>query len=205
MGKKDKRIDAYINASAEFAKPILIHFRELVHKTCPQVEETMKWNFPHFGYMGDMMASMASFKQHCSISFWKAALMKDAERLIGMAKTETAMGHLGRITTLKDLPKDSMLKGYIKDAMRLNEAGVKLPRTSKTAAPKALVVPGYFTTALKTNKKAQQTFEKFSYSQKKEYVDWITEAKTETTRSKRMETALEWLSEGKIRNWKYVK
>ena len=204
MAKKDARIDAYIKNSADFAKPILNHFRALVHKTCPDVVETMKWSFPHFDYKG-IMCSMASFKEHCSVGFWKATLMKDAEKLTAMANTQIAMGHLGRISSLKDLPKDSLLISYIKESMKLNDNGIKLPAKAKSPKDKTIAVPDHFTKALKTSKQAWLHFEKFSYSQKKEYVDWVTEAKTEVTRDKRMATALEWLSEGKIRNWKYLK
>lgn len=205
MGKKDPRIDAYVKKSAEFAQPILKHFRDVVHGVCPEVEETMKWSFPHFDYRGSMMCSIASFKRHCAITFWKASLMQDGKKLTDKAKTEEAMGHLGRITSVKDLPEDSVLISYIKEGMKLNEAGVKLTGTSKSAAPKTLQVPGYFLKALKANKEALRYFKKFSHSQQKEYVDWITEAKTDVTRNKRVETSVEWLSEGKIRNWKYVK
>lgn len=205
MAKKDIRITDYITKSAEFAKPILKHFRELVHKACPDVEETIKWGFPHFDYKGSSMCSMASFKQHCAISFWKAALMNNAGELLEMAKTEEAMGHLGRISTLKDLPKDSMLLKYIKEAMKLNEAGIKLPSRKKNNTQPEIQVPDYFIKALTKNKIALTTFETFSPSHRKEYVLWITGAKTEETRNKRMRTAIEWLSEGKGRNWKYEK
>ncbi len=204
MAKKDKRIDAYISKSAGFAKPILKHFRELVHKACPDTEETIKWGFPHFNYKGNMLCGMASFKQHCSIGFWKASLMSDAKTLIAKAKTEEAMGHLGKITSLKDLPKDSVLIKYIKEGMKLNDAGIKLPPRKKTSS-KDLDIPAYFMTALKKNKKALTTFENFSPGQKKEYVLWVTDAKTEETRNSRLKQAVEWMSEGKIRNWKYVK
>ncbi|MBI3123579.1 MAG: YdeI/OmpD-associated family protein [Ignavibacteriales bacterium] len=203
MGKKDPRVDAYIAKSQEFAKPILEHFRELVHKACPDVEETIKWGFASFDYKGPY-CSMASFKQHCAIGFWKATLMKDT-KLIANAKSESAMGHLGRITSLKDLPKDKELIAYLKEAAKLNADGVKLPAKPKSKEPKELVVPDYFTKALKKNKKALGTFTNFSYSRKKDYVEWITEAKTEETRNKRMATAIEWLAEGKSRNWKYEK
>ena len=203
MGKKDPRVDAYIAKSQEFAKPILEHFRELVHKACPDVEETIKWSFASFDYKGPY-CTMASFKQHCAIGFWKAALMKDT-KLIANAKSESAMGHLGRITSLKDLPKDKELIAYLKEAAKLNADGVKLPAKPKSKEPKELVVPDYFTKALKKNKKALETFTNFSYSRKKDYVEWITEAKTEKTRNKRMTTAIEWLAEGKSRNWKYEK
>ncbi|MDP2036883.1 MAG: YdeI/OmpD-associated family protein [Ignavibacteria bacterium] len=203
MGKKDPRVDAYIAKSQEFAKPILEHFRELVHKACPDVEETIKWSFASFDYKGPY-CTMASFKQHCAIGFWKAALMKDT-KLIANAKSESAMGHLGRITSLKDLPKDKELIAYLKEAAKLNADGVKLPTKPKSKKPKELVIPDYFTKALKKNKRSLETFNNFSYSNKKEYVEWITEAKTEETRNKRMTTAIEWLAEGKVRNWKYVK
>lgn len=203
MGKRDPRVDAYIAKSKEFAKPILEHFRELVHKVCPNVEETIKWSFASFDYKGPL-CSMASFKQHCAIGFWKAALMKDT-KLIANAKSETAMGHLGRITSLNDLPKDKVLIAYLKEAAKLNADGVKLPAKPKSKEKKELVVPDYFTKALKKNKKSLEIFNNFSYSNKKEYVEWITKAKTEETRNKRMTTAIEWLAEGKVRNWKYVK
>lgn len=202
MAKKDSRVDEYIKKSAPFAQPILTHFRNLVHEICPAVEEKIKWSFPHFDYKGPM-CHMASFKQHCAIGFWKATLMMDSQKLTETAKSEVAMGHLGKITSLKDLPKDSVLKKYIRDAMKINEAGIKLP-TKKPAVKKELEVPEYFLKALAKNKKALKAFDDYSYSHKKEYVQWITEAKTETTRNKRMAEAVEWLSEGKPRHWKYL-
>ena len=204
MGKKDPRVDAYIAKAGDFAKPVLKHFRELIHKTCPDVQETWKWSFPHFDYKNGPMAHMASFKQHCAIGFWKASLMKEAGKLMAAAKTEEAMGHLGRITSLKDLPKDKVIIGYIKDAMRLNDEGIKVS-TAKPGAKKELKIPDYFMKALSKNKKALKTFEEFNYTNKKEYVSWVTEAKTEETRLSRLATAVEWMSEGKIRNWKYAK
>ncbi|PKL84365.1 MAG: hypothetical protein CVV24_00040 [Ignavibacteriae bacterium HGW-Ignavibacteriae-3] len=203
MGKKDPRVDTYIEKSQDFAKPILKHFRGLVHKACPDVEETIKWGFAWFDYKGTY-CSMASFKQHCAIGFWKAALMKDP-KLMANAKSESAMGHLGRITSLKDLPPDRVLISYLKEAAKLNDDGVKLPAKPKAKVKKELLVPEYFAKLLRKNTKAFQTFSGFSYSQKKKYVDWIAEAKTEATREKRISTSLEWLAEGKIRNWKYVK
>ena len=201
MGKKDKAVDGYIEKSADFARPILLHIRELVHKACPDVEEKMKWSFPHFDYKNEMMCSMASFKQHCAFGFWKASLMKDTV-LTENAKSESAMGHMGRITSLKDLPPDKKIIGYIKEAMELTDRGIKLPPKVKSDKQE-LVVPHYFLQALGKNKKAKATFEGYGYSHKKEYLEWITEAKTESTRNKRLETALEWMAEGKSRHWKY--
>lgn len=203
MPLTDPRIDQYIAKAAEFARPILSHFRAVVHQTCPDVEEGIKWGFPHFGYKGSMMCSIASFKSHCAVNFWKAALMKDGHKLTQMASTEVSMGHLGRIASLKDLPKDRVLAGYIRQAMELNEKGItRAAAPKKTARP--LAVPDYFLEALKANKKAHGTFEAFSTSNKREYVEWVSEAKTETTRNKRLAEAVQWMSEGKVRNWKYL-
>jgi uncharacterized protein YdeI (YjbR/CyaY-like superfamily) len=199
--EKDPRIDAYISKSAAFARPVLEHFRELVHKTCPGVTETMKWSFPHFDYKG-IMCNMAAFKHHCAIGFWKAALMKDAALLTG---AKEAMGHLGKITSVKDLPPDKILTGYIKEAMLLNETGVKTSRRKAPAKKQALEIPAVLQKALAKNKAAREVFEAFSYSNKKEYVEWINEAKTDKTREERLKTAVEWMSEGKVRNWKYQK
>jgi uncharacterized protein YdeI (YjbR/CyaY-like superfamily) len=206
MATKDKKIDAYIAKSADFAKPILNHIRELVHKTCPTVEEKVKWGMPFFDYKGEMLCHIASFKQHAVMGFWKASLMKDPV-LVENAKSETGMGHLGRITSLKEMPPDKKIIAWIKEAMELNDKGIKLPAKVKPTdkEKKELTVPDYFTKALAKNKKAKQVFENFAYSHKKEYLAWITEAKTEETRNKRMETALEWMAEGKSRLWKYEK
>jgi len=198
MPTKDPRIDAYIARSADFAKPILLHLRKLVHTACPDVEETMKWSFPHFMQKG-MLCGMAGFKQHCSFGFWKASLIFGDG-----TSSDNTMGHFGRLTALSDLPADKVLIGYIKKAVELNEAGIKVPAKPKSKAKKDLVVPPYFLAALKKNKKALAAFGGFSYSHKKEYVQWITEAKREETRNKRIATALEWLAKGKPRNWKYM-
>ena len=201
MGKKDPRVDVYINKAREFAKPVLEHIRDFVHETCPDVEEKIKWSFPHFDYKNQMMCSMASFKEHCTFGFWKASLLKDLKGKSG----QTAMGQFGRITKVSDLPSKKVLKSLIKDAMKLNDSEIKISAKSKSSKKKELIVPGYFMKAIKKNKKALKTFENFSYSQKKEYVEWVTEAKTEPTRKKRIATAIEWMSEGKIHNWKYLK
>lgn len=198
----DKRVDSYITKAADFAKPILDHLRKQVHIVCPQVEESIKWSFPHFSYKGEILCSMAAFKHHCAFVFWKASLMKD-KTLMENAKRESAMGHLGKIKSLKDLPSAKKLQAYIKEAMKLIEAGVKVQKVKPVKT--VLKIPGYFLSALKRNKQAQKTFEAFSYSNKKDYLQWITEAKTEVTREKRIETALEWMAEGKPRNWKYMK
>ena len=158
----------------------------------------MKWSFPHFMYKG-MLCSMASFKEHAAFGFWKGSLIFDDQ-----AKSSEAMGHLGRLTEASDLPAKKVLAGYIRKAMALNDDGVKVARVPKRAAPKAVRVPEDLAAALKKNKKAHATFAGFSPSHKREYIEWITEAKTAGTRARRLETAVEWMGEGKSRNWKYV-
>lgn len=203
MGKYDKRVDFYINKSSDFAKPILTHIRELIHKSSDKIEETIKWGFPHFDYKGTV-CSMASFNKHCAFGFWKAKLLKDKYQLLQIQDRE-AMGSLGRITKIKDLPEDKIFVEYIKEAIKLNDEGVKIPKVPKPAAKKELIIPDYFIEFIGKNKKALKTFKDFSYSHKKEYVKWVDEAKTEPTKLKRLETTLEWLKEGKTRNWKYAK
>ena len=201
MGKRDDRIDAYIARSAEFARPILTHLREVVHEACPDVEETIKWSFPNFLYKG-MMCSMASFKEHCAFGFWKSSLIVEK----GGGGVEKAMGQFGRISKLSDLPSKKVLSGYIKQAMKLNEDGVKSPTRSKPKeeTPKELVIPDDLASALRTNSAATAIFEKFNSSHRREYVDWINEAKTQATRTRRLEQAVQWMAEGKPRNWKYM-
>ncbi|MBS4044061.1 MAG: YdeI/OmpD-associated family protein [Chitinophagaceae bacterium] len=199
--KKNKLVDEYIDKVQPFAKQVLMHLRQLIHETCPDVEEKIKWGMPSFEYKG-MMCGFAAFKQHCTFMFWKAPLMKDSI-LMENAKSETSMGHLGRITSLKDLPSDKKIIGYIKEAMRLNELGIKVEK--KKIPLKDMDVPVEFLAAIKKNKKAFATFEAFSNSNKKEYIDWFTEAKTEATKQKRLLQAIEWMAEGKPRNWKYMK
>ena len=200
MATKDPRIDAYIAKAADFAQPILTHLRELVHAGCPDVQETMKWSMPHFDYKG-MFCGMAAFKEHCSFGFWKGQLiMGRSQRSVD----GEGMGHFGKIASLADLPGDNVLLGYIKKAVALNDAGVKKPKPPGSKVKQKLVVPDYFTAALKKNKKALATFEGFSYSHKKEYVEWITEAKRDETRTQRVTTALQWLAQGKSRHWKYA-
>lgn len=201
MAKKIKAIDDYIAKRADFAKPILNHIRELVHKACPTVEEKTKWSMPHFDYKGKMMCHMAAFKQHAAMGFWFGAIMKDAV-LLENAKSEVAMGHLGRITQMKDMPADKKIISWIKESMEFIDNGIKLP-AKKATDNKEIVAPDYFTSTLNKNKKAKQVFDKFPPSHKKEYLEWITGAKTEETRNRRMTTAIEWIEEGKGRNWKY--
>ena len=191
---RDPRIDAYIAKSADFAKPILESLREIVHNAVPDVEETMKWSMPAFDYKGPL-CNMAAFKAHCAFGFWKGSLV------VGDVAKE-AMGHLGRITSVKDLPPKKELARMIKEAARLNEDGVKVERAPRTPK-KALEMPDDLSAALKKNKKASAAFESFPPSHRREYIEWITEAKREDTRARRVAQAVEWMAEGKSRHWKY--
>ena len=200
----DPRVDAYIAKAPAYAKPILVHLRQLLHKACPGVEETMKWSMPFFDYKGSPLCVIAAFKQHCKLGFWKASLLKDDGGLLKMFE-KAGMGHLENIGSLEDLPADKILLAYIREASRLNEEGVKLPARAKKATIKELPVPAVLASALKKNKKAKAAFEAFPPSHRKEYIQWITEAKTDETQQRRVETAIEWMAEGKSRNWKYMK
>lgn len=203
MPSTDKRIDAYIAKAQPFAQPVLEHIRAVVHIACPGVEETIKWGFPHFEYSGAILCYMASFKQHCSFGFWKASIMKDPNKILHI-KEKTSMGDFNKICSLKDLPTDKIFIAYIKQAAKLNEDGVALPSKAKSATTANPVeIPEYILKALKKNKKAFEVFNAFAPSHRKEYLQWIIEAKTESTRNKRMETMIKWLQEGKSRNWKY--
>ena len=197
MAKRDPRVDAYIAKSADFAQPVLKYLRELVHEACPEVDETLKWSMPFFDYHGSV-CHFAAFKQHCAFGFWKGKLLFESE-----AKHDEAMGQFGRIASLKDLPSKKVLMSYVKQAMKLNEAGIKIVKPRAAAKPPAST-PSDLLAALKKNRKALATFEAFSPSAKREYVDWITEAKREDTRAKRLAQAVEWMAEGKQRNWKYM-
>jgi len=202
MPKKDPRVDAYIAKSADFAKPILKQLRARVHAACPQGVEDIKWGAPHFMHHG-MLCGMAAFKQHCAFGFWHKG-MRAALKALG--KSEEAAGQFGCLRSVDDLPSKAVFTRLVKQAMKLNESGVKSPKTAKTAKPKKrppLKIPADFLAALGKNKKAHAAFTGFSYSHQKEYVEWITEAKRDETRLKRMKQTLEWLAEGKSRNWKY--
>jgi len=199
MATKDPNIDAYIAKSATFAKPILKHLRKVVHAGCPQVEETMKWSMPHFDYKG-MLCGMAAFKEHCSFGFWKESLILGQDR----AAEKVGMGSFGCIRSLANLPNEKTLIGYVKKAAALNEAGIKAPGRSKPEKREPIEIPEYFAAALKKNARARKTFEAFSPSHRREYLEWVTEAKREETRKQRLTRSIKWLTEGKPRNWKYM-
>ncbi|HEV7589046.1 MAG TPA: YdeI/OmpD-associated family protein [Longimicrobium sp.] len=199
MGTRDPRFDQYIARAPEFARPILAHLREVVHEACPEVKEMIKWSSPHFDYKGPL-CHMASFKQHCGFGFWKGALVVGEN-----AAGDESAGQFGRLTSLADLPPDDVIAGYVREAKRLNDEGVKAPARSKPAEAKELAMPDDLAAALRGNPAALAAFDRFSPSKRKDYVDWITEAKSAATRTKRLDTAVEWIAEGKARHWKYEK
>ena len=203
---RDPRIDAYIEGAAPFAQPILSHVRDLVHEACPQVEETVKWGMPTFVHAGGILCGMAAFKQHASFGFWKHALVVgeggQADTAPGDDRPRDGMGSYGKLASLKDLPPKKTLLAHIRKAMQLNEDGVKAP--ARKSAPKPPPeAPADLVTALKKNKAAQAAYDAFPPGCKREYVEWIVEAKREETRAKRLAQAVEWMAEGKRRNWKY--
>jgi hypothetical protein len=196
MPTTDPRVDAYIAKSPEFARPILTRLRKVVHRGCPGVVETIKWGMPSFEHHG-ILCGMAAFKAHCAFGFWNRALE------IADPEAKTAMGQFGRIASASDLPKDAVLVAYVREAARLNETGQKVGPVRKARAP--LPVPKALAAALKKKPVALKKFEEFSPSQKRDYSEWISEAKTDATREKRLATALEWIGQGKPRMWKYMK
>lgn len=198
MSTRDPRIDRYIAGAAPFARPILVHLRGLVHAACPGVEETLKWGMPSFTYHG-ILCGMAAFKQHATFGFWKHSLVVEK----GRHPAATAMGSFGRLTSISDLPSKRILTTYIRKAMRLNEEGVSArPKTARTSKP-APRVPTDLRNALATSQKARAAWTTFSPSHRREYIEWITDAKRPDTRERRVATTLEWLILGRHRNWQY--
>src|SRR5688572_5993732 len=192
--KSDPRIDAYIERQAEFAKPIPRHLRDAVHAACPDCEETLKWSMPSFMYKGEILAGMAAFKQHATFGFWRGSLVVGDEQLSGM-------GQFGRLTAVGDLPPRRELEALVRKAMQLADDGVKPPRDKPRK--EAFSVPQDLRAAIDANSAAAATFDGFPPSAQREYVDWVTEAKRDETRAKRLAQTVEWLAEGKRRHCKY--
>jgi uncharacterized protein YdeI (YjbR/CyaY-like superfamily) len=203
MPKTLPQFDAYIADAPAFARPILQHLRAVVHAACPDCVEAIKWSHLTFLYQDKMLCSMAAFKAHVTFGFWHQEMEKLIAREMPKGKTGEAMGLLGRITKRDDLPSDATLRGYIVHAMKLTETGAPArPRAPGKKKPEAKTPPD-LAARLKANKKAAATWETFAPSHRREYIEWITEAKRPETREHRLETTLEWLAEGKQRNWKY--
>ena len=192
---RDPRVDAYIAARQPFAQPILIHLRELVHAHAPGAEETLKWGVPHFTLGGQNLAGMAAFKEHATFGFWRD------EEVTGSPRDTDAMGSMGRLAMLADLPSDEVMAAYIAKAAALCVEG-----KAKRPAPKpkaALDLPDDLGAALGANAAAQGHWDAFSPGKRRDYIEWVLEAKREETRIKRIETIVAQVAEGKDRNWKY--
>jgi len=202
MSKFNPAIDQYIVKSAAFARPILLELREIVHSFCPEVKETIKWSFPNFEYKGSILCSMASFKEHCSFGFWLSQLMKDEHGVL--LDTKDGMGQLGKLRSVEDIPSPEKLGALVLEAMRLIDSGAKLPKKTPVKDQK-LDIPKVLTDELEKHPAAKSVFDNFSFSHKREYVDWLNEAKTEATLNKRLDTTISNLLEGKSKEWKYRK
>lgn len=201
MKHRDPRLDTYLARSAPFARPILAHLRRLVHTAYPEARETLKWGAPSFLHGERILCFMAAFKAHCTFGFWHRAM----ERELGdLAKTGEAMGHLGRLTSLADLPADQTLLRCIRRAVELYDQGVpSAPARSRSPAREA-AVPADLAAALRKHASAAATFKAFPPSRRREYIEWLLEAKRPATRARRLATTLDWLAQGKRRNWKYA-
>ena len=189
------QVDAYIAKSAPFARPIFARLRRLFHLACPDIEEKIKWGCPSFEYKG-MVGGFAGFKQHAAFGFWRQDVLPDPE---GLFKTRGAFG--GKLTDVSQLPSDEIIVQYIARAVKLNEKGPPARFKAKPKPP--LKVPSYFLAAVRKNPRAKATFDGFPPSHKREYVEWVVEAKQDETRKKRLVQAVEWMAQGKSRNWKY--
>ena len=197
MGSRNPKVDAYVAKAKPFAQPILTHLRELMHKGCPKVEESIKWSMPFFEYKGTILANMAGFKAHCHFGFWDKGMAEELRN--------SGDGPLQRITSLQELPADKQMLAWIREtAANVDRGEYRSPIAARSRVAKPEVeVPAELAAALKKNKKAAAAFAAFSPGARREYAEWIVEAKREETRAKRVATAVEWLAEGKQRNWKY--
>lgn len=196
MGPHDPRIDAYIAQAAPFARPLLERLRAQVHAACPEVEEAIKWSMPAFAYRGRPLASMAAFKQHATFGFWRG------EEVTG-ARGEGAMGQFGRLRTPADLPDEARMRELVQRAMALIDAGAGARRAPRGAPRPLPEVPPVLQSALDAEPRARAAFDAFPPSHRREYIEWIAEARREDTRARRVAQAVEWIAQGRPRHWKY--
>lgn len=198
MASTDPRIDAYIAKAQPFAQPILVQLRTAVHAACPDVEETLKWGMPHWTRGGRILVYGAAFKAHAAFGFGHG------DQVVSTGRGGEAMGQFGRLTSVADMPTPAKLRTLVKKAAQLIEAGAKAPRAPKSGDAKPPpTVPKDLAAALRGEPKAQAFFATLAPSHQRDYTDWITEARQPATRERRIAQALEWLAEGKRRNWKY--
>lgn len=202
MGQRDPRVDEYIARSGDFAKPILKRLRAAIHRGCPAVAEELKWNAPFFVYKG-ILCMMAAFKRHCTFGFWKHGLLKKRVKKVLPVGTKIMMGRFDRLDSQADLPDERTLVRLVREACVLNDLDLKTPRKVLPGKKRPLAVPTFFLQAVRANRKAWEAYKSGSYTFKKEYVEWVREAKSNDTRERRLRTAVAWMAQGKSRNWKY--
>jgi hypothetical protein len=201
------QVTAYAAAMPAYAQPIFAHLRALIHTTCPDTDEAIKWSIPHFERDGDYLCIFAASPGHASFTFYKQQLMSDP-RLRDNLNLPAIKRFMGRLTSLSDLPDDATLAAMLQEAADLNARGVRLPdRAPKT--PPVIDMPSAVATAVATalaaNPAAQAVWDAKSAAWRKDYLVWITAAKTDPTRDARIAEALDWIADGKARFWKYQK
>lgn len=192
---RDARVDDYIAKRQAFAQPILNHLRELLHRHAPGCEETLKWGVPHFVLNGQNLAGMAAFKGHATFGFWRD------EDVTGSPRDTGAMGSMGRLASLADLPSDEQMAAWIEKAAALCATGK--PKRPAPRPKAALDLPGDLSAALRANAAAQGHWDAFSPGKRRDYIEWVIEAKREETRFNRIATIVAQVAEGKDRNWRY--
>jgi uncharacterized protein YdeI (YjbR/CyaY-like superfamily) len=202
MPTSDPRIDHYIASAAPFARPILRQFRKLVHKSTPEIEETTKWRMPFFTYGGTPICHIAAFKAHCGIGFWHREVQAMIAAEVGVR--DTAMGQFGRITAPADLPSQKLLLRLVSSAVHLVKTS-QPQRPSREPSRRPPKTPADLARRLQRDAKARATFAGLSPSHRREYIEWIVEAKRAETRTHRLDTTIAWLRAGKTRNWKYTR
>jgi uncharacterized protein YdeI (YjbR/CyaY-like superfamily) len=202
---KPHDVQSYISLSPAYAQPILEKIRETVHVACPGIREQLKWSFPHFVYNGSSLCYMAAFKHHCAFGFWLAEYMQDPAGIFIQDDKKSAMGNFGKITSIENLPATQHLVAYLHSAMELIDMGVKIKKPTPSKTSTETKIHEDFANALDSNTAAKEQFYSMTASCQKEYAHWIAEAKRAETRQKRIASALEWIAEGKRRDWKYEK
>lgn len=197
---KNSDIDNYIAGKAPFAQEILTHLRQIIHNAAPDITETIKWRQPCFEHNG-LVCSVAAFKKHVTFSFFKGKLLNDSNNIFPTSDNNELTSL--KFSVLADIPQDDILTAFIQQAIALNADSNCKRKSTQRKDKDTLVMPNDLAAALASTPAAQSTFNNFSYSKQKDYIEWLTSAKRETTRVTRLATTVQWLSEGKARNWKY--
>jgi uncharacterized protein YdeI (YjbR/CyaY-like superfamily) len=192
---RDPRVDAYIAKAQPFAQAILSHVRGRVHAAVPDAEETLKWSAPAYTLDGKILLITAAFKAHAALNFWRGQEIRSGA-------TDEGMGQFGKLRSVEDLPPDDELDALIRTAAELAKSA-PAPRKTKHAPKPAPEMHPEFAAALDRAPKAKSALDSFPPSARRDYLEWVADAKQDATRQKRIASAIEWLGEGKRRNWKY--